>query len=660
MPERTIALSQAKEQAESASHSKSAFLANMSHEIRTPMNAILGLTHLALRDPEASPAQYERLNKVAGAAKRLLSIINDVLDISKIEAGKLTLENTDFSLAHVIATAHDQVAERAEAKHLPINIEIDPQLPPLLRGDPLRIQQVLVNFLSNAIKFSDQGSIALSARLLGENEKGLRVRFAVSATGVGISPEVQSRLFIPFEQADSSTTRRYGGTGLGLAISSRLVQAMQGEIDVESAPGRGSTFWFTALLAPARYTAQAAASDSGQPAPPLLRRGAKVLLAEDNEINEEVASELLRLAGLIVDVARDGGEAVAMASRQHYDLVLMEIQMPVMDGFAATRGMRALPGWADIPIIAVTADAFSDTRASCLAAGMNDHITKPFDPAKLYALLASWLPPVTGKPAASADAASEAGLAGIPGLDVKAGLRAVRGKMGSYRRLLGNFAETHDGDFSRIQQCIADGNHEEAVRLAHSLKGVAATLGAHDVQRTALALELALKENPQAAPVGLLIEQVALAYRGLSQSLAERQASTVAEPVETGHPGQCRRIDHGTVPAARRRRNQCPGTGSRAGADPARRPRRALPGILKEKSPVSNSRAPSNSSNTSAPALPRPSWKSLRTLPKPAGSSTRPSSSPAWSLSAGYALLPGGTAALADSRPASSCARSAN
>jgi PAS domain S-box-containing protein len=563
--ERTIALSQAKEQAESASHSKSAFLANMSHEIRTPMNAILGLTHLALRDAEITPAQHERLSKVAGAAKHLLSIINDVLDISKIEAGKLTLENTDFSLAHVIATAHDLVAERAEARHLPIDIDIDPQLPPLMRGDPLRIQQVLVNFLSNAVKFSEHGSITLSARRLGEDEKGLHVRFAVSDTGVGMSPEVQSRLFIPFEQADSSTTRRYGGTGLGLAISSRLVQAMQGEIDVDSAPGRGSTFWFTAILAPARYTAQTPASDSGQPAPQLLRLGAQVLLAEDNAINEEVASELLRLAGLIVDVAHDGGEAVAMASRKHYDLVLMDMQMPVMDGFAATRGIRALPGWADIPIIAVTADAFSDARASCLAAGMNDHIAKPFDPHALYALLARWLPPVTAKTATSADAASEAGLAGIPGLDVKAGLRAVRGKMGSYRRLLGNFAETHDGDFSRIQQCIADGNHEEALRLAHSLKGVAATLGAHDVQQTALALELALKENPQAAPVGRLIEQVAVAYRSLCRALAELQ-ETPALPVEQGIPGSAgeliaelrRLLDEGEISVQELVRMQAP------------------------------------------------------------------------------------------------------
>ena len=563
--ERTIALSQAKEQAESASHSKSAFLANMSHEIRTPMNAILGLTHLALRDPEISPTQQKRLNKVASAARHLLTIINDVLDISKIEAGKLTLENTDFSLAHVIATAHDQVAERAEAKHLPINIEIDPQLPPLLRGDPLRIQQVLVNFLSNAIKFTNQGSIALSVRLFGQDEKGIQVRFAVSDTGLGMSPEVQSRLFIPFEQADSSTTRRHGGTGLGLAISSRLVHAMQGDIDVDSAPGRGSTFWFTARLGTARYTVQTPASDSGRPAPPLLRRDAHVLLAEDNAINEEVAAELLRLAGLLVDVAHDGSEAVAMASRKHYDLILMDMQMPVMDGFAATRSIRALPGWADIPIIAVTADALSDARASSLAAGMNDHIAKPFDPAALFALLARWLPPLARSQATSADTAMEAGLSSIPGLDVKAGLRAVRGRMNSYRRLLGSFAETHDDDFSRIRQCIADNNHQEAVRLAHSLKGVAATLGAYDVQRTALALELALKENPQAAPVGMLIEEVALAYRSLRRALAELR-ETPPQTLEQGTQGNagelinelCRLLDEGEISVQELVRVQAP------------------------------------------------------------------------------------------------------
>jgi len=562
--ERTIALNQAKEQAETASHSKSAFLANMSHEIRTPMNAILGLTHLALHDAEISPTQRERLNKVANAAKHLLSIINDILDISKIEAGRLILENTDFSLAHVVATAHDLVAERAEAKNLPITIEIDPQLPSLLRGDPLRIQQILVNFLSNAVKFSEKGGINIAVHLLGQDEKGLRIRFAVSDSGLGMSPEVQSRLFIPFEQADSSTTRRYGGTGLGLAISSRLAQAMQGEIDVDSLLGRGSTFWFTALLAPARYTSPPT-SGAERPIPPQLRRGARVLLAEDNVINQEVASELLRLAGLSVDIAHDGGEAVVMASRSHYDLALMDMQMPVMDGFAATRRIRDLPGWADIPIIAVTANAFSDARASCLAAGMNDHIAKPFEPASLFALLARWLPPAARSEDPAADMAMEALLASIPGLDVKAGLRSVRGKLGSYQRLLGSFVETHEGDFARIRQCLADEQHDEAVRLAHSLKGVAATLGAQDVQRTAHALEISLKENPRATSIGLLIDQLALAYRGLSRALAELK-ETPPEPEEQVVDGNavelidelCRLLDEGEISVQELVRMQAP------------------------------------------------------------------------------------------------------
>ncbi|MDP3540490.1 MAG: CBS domain-containing protein [Azonexus sp.] len=563
--DRTIELSQAKEEAEQASRSKSAFLANMSHEIRTPMNAIMGLTHIALRDPKISPEQYQRLNKVAEAARNLLAIISDILDISKIEAGNLTLENSNFSLEKVLSNARNIIAERAELKHLAVTSEIDPNLPALIHGDSHRIEQVLVNFLSNAVKFTDHGSIHLSARLLRRDEKGLLVRFNVRDTGIGISSEMQSRLFIPFEQADTSTTRRYGGTGLGLAISSRLAQAMQGDIDVESTPGQGSDFWFTALLAPASQTTPQPAPEPGLAQAPRFRAGTRILLAEDNSINEEVAAELLQSAGLALDIAHHGGEAVALAKQRHYDLVLMDIQMPVLDGLEATRIIRALPGWSAVPILAMTANVFNDDRENCLAAGMNDHVAKPVDPDVLLATLARWLPgaeppkEVTSPQAASSEVALDdetlkATLAGIPGLDCEFGLHSMRGRMSSYTRLLGKFANSHDGDFALISQELAAGNVEEARRLAHSLKGASGTLGAVAVQQSAAALEAAIKENQPAATIAPLIGQTASHYGELCRHLHRLLAAPPAAPATSGQPlpvelldELCRQLDEGNI-----------------------------------------------------------------------------------------------------------------
>jgi len=390
------------EGAEAANRAKSAFLANMSHEIRTPMNAIIGFTQLMARD-SADPLQHERLDKIDGAARHLLQLINDILDLSKIEAGKMALEHVEFSLRDVLSRSADLVGAQARDKGLELSIDTD-HLPERLRGDPTRLSQALINLLSNAVKFTSRGSVQLRGELLREAGARLQVRFEVRDTGEGIAPERQAALFTAFEQADASTGRRHGGTGLGLALTRHIASMMGGEVGLRSAPGEGSTFWFTgwfdrvatadgnAALAP---TAGAARQQSGQQAEELLRRrhaGRRVLVVEDNAVNQEIAVALLRRPGLVVDTADDGARAVELALGRRYDLVLMDVQMPGMDGLAATRELRRRGGHAP-PVIAMTANVYDADRAACLAAGMNDHIAKPVDAEQLYAMLLRWLPP---------------------------------------------------------------------------------------------------------------------------------------------------------------------------------------------------------------------------------------------------------------------------
>ncbi len=525
---RTRDLELAVTQADAASRAKSDFLSNMSHEIRTPINGVLGMAHLALQaNPDAKQRDY--LTKIRFAGHNLLAIVNDILDISKVEAGMLDLEQTDFSLSTVLAGVFDQMAPAAAAKGLKLVLQTDPALWRTLRGDPLRIGQVLLNYVCNAIKFSHAGEVRVSAREVNADGTGCQLRFEVQDHGIGITPAQIARLFQPFHQADSSTTREFGGTGLGLAICKQLAMVMGGDVGVASKPGEGSTFWFTTRLQWGS-SGQAVIRQVEHAVHPDALRGARILLVEDNSVNQEVAASILQAAGAVVTLADNGREAVDILLSQPFDCVLMDVQMPELDGFGATRLIRADPRLAPTPVLAMTANASAADRARCIEAGMDDFMSKPIDPQTLVATVARWLPGRKSgltdaqPPKRAEDAPRPIGVVGDPAMvDLSILSRTVAGDAQKVRRYAGMFVDNIPETLAELQATWALGDLPKLADIGHRWKSSSMMVGALGLAALCQTLE-GFRVNGTLEQAGAVIQTMPALLAGVSANIARELA----------------------------------------------------------------------------------------------------------------------------------------